>query len=330
MEWVKQCEQRIRELEEKYLRQREFFEKLKKYKEDIFGGRLKNVTRSLWGDPSISYVAVDSAFKRTVYLHSDVYAIVAVAVCEKGFLNNRGEIRIETRGITEEDEERNSRFLEGLALSLEIELAAEIAPDYRLVILDGSYHTFLTKFNSAFRLALRSNDNNPLRQLLHERFEGVSQCFHDLVVRHPTVAVPKAFRSTEIESFLKTSSNWRSVSLKDLEDINPYVLLEALLDEGEYFELEPEEVETRAWTYPEEYRQSKSLLEGLRKRKVCFMKGIGGRVFKFEYILYLDPWFLYVLTSGGKELLPLKVADEYAKRFLQDALSPVSVWEEYR
>ena len=331
MEWVKECEEQVKETEERYLRQRELFEKLKQYKGELFKGRLKSATKSLRRDPSISYVAVDSAFKRTQYLHSDFYTVVAVAVCERGFLSNKGEIQIETRGVAEEDEERNNRFLEGLAMSLELELAGEVAPDYKLVLLDGSFHTFLTKLNSAYRQVFTDMDKNPLRCLLQQKFEIVSHYFFELVVRFPTVAVPKASRSRELDSFLEGSPDWKGFLPGDFGEVNTYILLEVLLDEGEYLELEPEEAQTKAWTYPEQFEERNALLDTLKeRRKVCFIKGIGGRIFKFEYTLYFDPWFLHILTVGGKELLPLKVADEYAKKFLQEALRPVAGVEEYR
>jgi len=330
MQWIEESEEKLRELERSYLEQYELLVGVKAEKSRVFKKEIGHVEFPEDSDPSVSYVAVDSAFKPARYLHADVYVAVAVAVSERGYAGDEAQMLIETKGVVEEDEERNRSYLEGLALSLEVALAWKLAPDYRMVFLDGSLHTFYTKFNNAFRTAQRAareGIDTSIVRFLNENFQRISNCFLELLVRHPTVAVPKLRNYWEVEEIINQDE---LLQLTHGRRVDPYLILDVFLEPGEYIEIPPEELKTKAWTYPDEGPLGKKLQQAMQKRRVCYMKGINRQIFKFETTMFFDHLFLYVLTAGGKELLPLKVADEYAKSFLNEAIRKGTLWEEYR
>lgn len=327
MEWMWEEVQKLDRVSEDYLEKLERWKKeLRPRKKQIFGDRLERIDEGLLekADTSSSYVAVDSAFVRESYLHADLYFIAAVAVGDRFLEDSKGCVEVETAGAVEEDEERAARLLEGLAFSTEVLLAREKEKSYRYLFLDGSLYTFLIKLNSAFSLVLKADSSSAVARKLRDLYPKVTQDFHYLLKRVPVVAVPKAFKSgnEELNAFLRERLK------KDRLSVNAYVFLDALLDEGEYVCLEGT---SKAVSYAGDYEHKREMLDLINRRRVFYMKGFSGRIFKFECVKegHFDPEFFYLFTAG-KEFLPLEVADKDAKTLLGMLKSRLPFQEGYR
>lgn len=225
----------------------------------------------------------------------------------------------------EADGERRVQLLEGLAFIHEILLTARHALGYACVLLDGALFTFLVKLNSAF-VEAKGGGNDPLSRKLRKLYEPVSEAFAGLLRHEGLVAVPKAFQSRgdELEEFLRQRLGE--------EGANGYAFLEGVLEEGEYVVMDgaPKAV---SWTGG--YKREE-ILTPINERKVVFLKGAGGRIFKFEFpnlkdrrLLRLFLEFLYAYTVD-KELLPMKLVDREAKALLRPLREGLAFAEAYR
>ncbi|HBT19945.1 MAG TPA: hypothetical protein DEA47_01015 [Peptococcaceae bacterium] len=78
-------------------------------------------------------------------------------------------------------------------------------------------------------------------------------------------------------------------------------------------------------------RNAKKIIDLINKRRVYYMKGISGRIFKFECVVssHFNPLFFYLFTTG-KEFLPIEVADRFAKQLLSVLEVKLPLQEEYR
>ncbi len=255
------------------------------------------------------YVAVDSAYDLGNYQYIMEYLVVSVAM-----FDSRGEAslhdlpEVDTLVRVDLEEEYSRRILEGAGAALELILAARYIGDLPVIYLDGSFATFVIKINSMlFLLKDFREDSEFFRDLWKIGGEAV-RCYHRLLTKGGVVACPKMSMRAEFYD------HYHLEKLRGLEKArNDALILNFLLDEGEYVEV-PIQRHSYNLLFSDE-KIKKELFDRINSAKVYYLKGMSGKIFKFEAVSPFDADAVYPLTLG-KELLPLMEADRMAKDFL--------------
>jgi len=338
MKWILEQNLKIDSFARKHLQKSEEYYRVRDLlKEDFFKDRIKKVDRNAIEKMDIfkSYLAVDSAFLKNSYLHADVFFAVAVAVSDR-YIDSKGEFGSGALGLSEEEESRDSRLLEGMAFSLEVLLASNLMESYEYVFLDGSFHTYLIKLTSGFSIVFNEEKQDSLssiEEFLRKHYDEICYGFFRILTEKKAVAIPKAFKTVneELNLYLREQNEKKPTNRRIELPINVYLFLNIILEKGEYLELFVPSKFQKVHAFAGPFEKKDELLSLINSKRVYYLKGESGRIFKFETIFpeSFNPEFFYPFTVD-KEFLPLKVADKNAKNLLQVMLTRLPLMEEYR
>lgn len=261
------------------------------------------------------YVAVDSSYDLQNYGHATEYLAVAVAVLDTQ--NHGGPFfydlpEVDTLVRVDLEEEFSRRILEGVGAALELILAEEYVGDLPVIYLDGSFATFVIKLNSLLTLVKEHVDQGRFFQELLELGNQAVTAYRRVIRKGNAVACPKMSVRTEFYDHYQLGNRKELAAAR-----NDYLLLDLLLEEGEYVEVPIQRHEYNL-AFSEE-RVKEELFESINRAKVYYLKGLSGKVYKFEAAGLFDPEAVYPLTLG-KELLPMMEADRLAKDYLNGFL----------
>lgn len=274
------------------------------------------------------YVAVDSAYDLQSYGYATEYLVVAVAMLDTQ--GHRGRFfydlpEVDTLARVDLEEEFSRRILEGVGAALELILADRYMRDVPMIYLDGSFATFVIKLNALLTLVKQQKDQqSKFFQELLELGNQAVKAYHRVIRKGNAVACPKMSTRTEFYDHYQLGIREELATAK-----NDYLLLDLLLEEGDYVEV-PIQRHGYNLAFSEE-RVKEELFESINCAKVYYLKGLSGKVYKFEAAGLFDPEAVYPLTLG-KELLPMMEADRLAKDYLNGFLREEypEVLESYR
>lgn len=311
-ELVERARQRRKEIEQAVLGLREEVE----------------VRHVLPGSEYKRYVAVDSAYDLQIYGHATEYMAVAVAVLDTR--DHRGRFfydlpEVDTLVRVDLEEEFSRRILEGVGAALELILAARYVGDLPVIYLDGSFATFVIKLNSLLTFVKKHKDQSPFFRELWELGTQAVKDYHRIVRKGNAVACPKMSIRTEFYDYYGLDTRKELTAAR-----NDYLLLDLLLEEGEYVKVPIQKHEYNL-AFDKEEEVKEELFESINNAEVYYLKGLSGKVYKFEAAGKFDLEAVYPLTLG-KELLPIMEADRLAKDYLNGFLREEypEVLENYR
>ena len=274
------------------------------------------------------YIAVDSAY--TMIPHTFAVEYLAVAVAAMDTREFHSSIlyefpEFETLAQVEIEETMSRRILEGMGSALELLLADRYRGVFPVIYLDGSFDTFVIKLNSLLSLTSSATESsNPFFSRLSDLAKRATEAFHNLLKQRSIIAVPKiSFRNEFIHNYgLEKREEFKGIQ-------GDYPILHLLLKEGEYVEV-PTRSKAHALSGVDDGKK-KEIFGAIGSASVVYLKGLSGKVYKFEVVGTMVPETIYPLTPGY-ELLPLFEADRLAKDHLGMLLEggQVSFLEGYR
>jgi len=273
------------------------------------------------------YIAVDSAYTMVPHTFAVEYLAVAVAAMDTRGLHSSILYEFpefDALAQVEIEESLSRRILEGMGSSLELLLADRYRGTFPVIYLDGSLDTFVIKLNSLLSLTgSAAATTNSFYLKLRNLSEQAAHAFHRLLKQKGIIAVPKiSFRN----EFIHHYELYKHEEFKGVQ--GDYPILHLLLEEGEYVEV-PIRSKAHALSGIGDFKSE--IFDAIRSAKVFYMKGLSGKVYKFEVVGEMAPETVYPLTPG-QELLPLFEADRLAKDHLSMLLEGgrVSPLEGYR
>lgn len=292
------------------------FEHREKIKEEIsFIRKEVDIKKVYPSDEYVRYVAVDSAYELQNYGYITEYLAVAVAVMDTRDSGGKSFYDIpdvDTLVNVDLEEEFSRRILEGIGASLELILAAQYVRDLPAVYLDGSFSTFIIKLNSLLTLVKEHLSERRFFREVYELGRKAVKDYHLILRKGNVVACPKMSFRTEFYDHYKLDHRKELATMR-----NDYLLLDLLLEEGEYVEV-PIQRHDYNLAFPDEQIKTE-LFDKINRAKVYYLKGLSGKVYKFEAASLFDPEAVFPLTAG-KELLPVMEADRLAKDYLNALL----------
>jgi len=316
--------QRIEELIRRLDKLRKSVDKLR---EEI-KGKIGQVSLNDSNEFHNRYIAVDSAY--TMIPHTFAVEYLAVAVAAMDTREFHSSIMYEfpefdTLAQIEIEETMSRRILEGMGSSLELLLADRYRGDFPVIYLDGSFDTFVIKLNSLLSLTkLATASSNPFYSRLRDLAKQATDALHRLLKQKSIIAVPKvSFRNEFIHHYgLAQREEFKGIQ-------GDYPILHLLLKEGEYVKV-PIRSKAHALSGVDG-RKKEEIFDAIHSAEVVYLKGLSGKVYKFEVVGTMVPETIYPLTPG-QELLPLFEADRLAKDLLGMLLEggQVSLLEGYR
>ena len=274
----------------------------------------------------MGYLAVDSAFVIKDYLYTSCYYCVAVSLSDdqkENLITDIADIsglNYEINCAIESEPEHETRLLEGMALSMEFNLLEKYSRSYPLIFIDNSIISVIIKLNSFLTYILNKNnrEKSEIVDYFAKKYDSIIDSVYNVLKRKNFIACPKRSGRTELVDYLKEQN------LIDFKINNDLFLANYLLNAGEYISLP---IQQKKYNLSGNYDKKEELFNIINSCKVYYLKGLSGKVFKFEVAgdLLVDVVYPYTLS---KELVVLEEVDRKAKNYLNLLMNKQYFYEE--
>lgn len=257
----------------------------------------------------VSFVGVDTSFEMLKnYLSKIEYVCIGIAYWfngEEQFSN----YDYEEMSLYEAETGEYESLLKGLSIIMEINMLDKLSGKFAYSFMDRSIISLIAGINQSIVLSQRIYMQSKIAKLLLTMYPETIKKLYKILKRPGLVLSVKRSSREELKEHITKFLNFKPIS-------NDYEIAFVVLEQGEYVEL--------PITQKYNFNLPKTdliidMFNLIKTGKIVYMKGINGRIFKFEiFNEHFPDEIVYTQTcTNSNELLILQECDKKAKNYLQ-------------